>query len=86
MQKKQVAIMPVSMQQDLAVSKFPTDAAYEIRNMRIVTNDSNTSLCLTNERGNSLVNLELNDSVILGYVYVEDYIITFSKGTKDYIY
>lgn len=86
MQKKQVAIMPVSMQQDLAVSKFPADAAYEIRNMRIVTNDSNTSLCLTNERGNSLVNLELNDSVILGYVYVEDYIITFSKGTKDYIY
>lgn len=86
MQKKQVAIMPVSMQQDLAVSKFPADAAYEIRNMRIVTNGSNTSLCLTNEKGNSLVNLELNSSVILGYVYVEDYIIAFSKGTKDYIY
>ncbi len=86
MQKKQVAIMPISMQQDLAVSKFPADAAYEIRNMRIVTNGSNTSLCLTNEKGNSLVNLELNNSVILGYVYVEDYIIAFSKGTKDYIY
>ena len=86
MQKKQVAIMPISMQQDLAVSKFPADAAYEIRNMRIVTNGSNTSLCLTNEKGNSLINLELNNSVILGYVYVEDYIIAFSKGTKDYIY
>lgn len=86
MQKKQVSIIPKSMQQDLAVSQFPANAAYEIRNMRIVTNGSNTSLCLTNEKGNSLVNLELNNSVILGYVYVEDYIIAFSKGTKDYIY
>lgn len=86
MQKKQVAIMPVSMQQDLAVNQFPTNAAYEIRNMRITTNGSNTSLCLTNERGNSYISLELNNSIVLGYVYVEDYIIAFSKGTKDYIY
>lgn len=87
MQKKQVAIIPVSMQQDLAVNKFPADAAYEIRNMRIITNGSNTSFCLTNEKGNSNVNLALNNSTILGYVYVEDYIIAFSKNEKyDYIY
>lgn len=86
MQKKQASIIPRSMQQDLAVSQFPNDTAYEIRNMRIVTTGDNTSLCLTNEKGNSLVNLNLDNSTILGYVYVEDYIIAFSKGNKDYIY
>lgn len=86
MQKKQASIIPRSMQQDLAVSQFPNDAAYEIRNMRIVTTGDNTSLCLTNEKGNSLVNLNLDNSTILGYIYVEDYIVAFSKGNKDYIY
>lgn len=86
MQKKQVSIMPRSMQQDLAVSQFSADTAYEIRNMRIITTGDNTSLCLTNEKGNSYVELDLNNSTILGYVYVEDYIVAFSKGNKDYIY
>ena len=41
MQKKQVSIIPKSMQQDLAVSQFPADAAYTIRNMRVVTTGDN---------------------------------------------
>lgn len=50
MQKKQISIVPKSMQQDLAVSQFPADAAYSIRNMRIVTTGKDTSLCLVNEK------------------------------------
>ena len=79
MQKKQVAIMPVSMQQDLAVNKFPANAAYEIRNMRLVTTGDDTSLCLVNEKSN--LNTEITiEGTVLGVQVINEYAIVFSKS------
>lgn len=85
MQKKQVPIIPSGMQQDLTVAQFPSDAAYEIRNMRVITTGDNTSLCLVNEKGNSKVE-EFNGTV-LGVQVINDYAIVFSKvdATRDSI-
>lgn len=88
MQKKQVSIIPKSMQQDLAVSQFPNDAAFEIRNMRIVTTGDNTSLCLVNEKSNSK-ELEFQQNiVVIGFQIVNNYVILFVKesDTSDAIY
>lgn len=78
MQKKQVSIIPKSMQQDLAVSQFPTDAAYTIRNMRIVTTGDDTSLCLVNEKSNSEA-LTIQGTVI-GTQVINNYAILFVTG------
>lgn len=63
MQKKQALIVPKSMQKDLAVSQFPNDSAYDIRNMRLITTGDRTSLCLTNEKSNKRV-LSITGTVI----------------------
>lgn len=82
MQKKQVAIMPVSMQQDLAVNKFPANAAYEIRNMRLVTTGDDTSLCLVNEKSN--LNTEITiEGTVLGVQVINEYAIVFSKSESN---
>lgn len=93
MQKKQVTIMPRSMQQDISVNQFPSDAAYEIRNMRIVTTGDNTSLCLVNEKGNKQVTLYtaagIFSDTILGICTIKDRLVLFSKDrvtSTDHIY
>lgn len=89
MQKKQMLIVPKGMQQDITVSQFPSDAAYNIKNMRLVSTGSNTTLCLTNEKGNKLITPENTNikGVVLGQTYVENYVIIFTHSTtKDYIY
>lgn len=78
MQKKQVSIIPKSMQQDLAVSQFPADAAYTIRNMRVVTTGDDTSLCLVNEKSNSEA-LTIQGTVI-GTQVINNYAILFVTG------
>lgn len=80
MQKKQVSIIPKSMQQDLAVSQFPSDAAYTIRNMRVVTTGDDTSLCLVNEKSNSEV-LTIQGTVI-GTQVINNCAILFVTGLK----
>lgn len=80
MQKKQVSIIPKSMQQDLAVSQFPADAAYTIRNMRVVTTGDDTSLCLVNEKSNSEV-LTIQGTVI-GTQVINNCAILFVTGLK----
>ena len=80
MQKKQVSIIPKSMQQDLAVSQFPADAAYTIRNMRVVTTGDDTSLCLVNEKSNSEV-LTIQGTVI-GTQVINNYAILFVTGLE----
>lgn len=76
MQKKQAPITPLGMQQDLAVSQFPNNMAYEINNMRIVTTGSDTSLCLTNEKSNkkviefvgTIIGLQVIQKVVIAFV------------------
>lgn len=89
MQKKQMLIVPKGMQQDIAVSQFPSDTAYSIKNMRLVSEGANTTLCLTNEKGNRLVIPENNtiEGIVLGQCYVENYVVIFTHSdTNDYIY
>ena len=49
------------MTRDLAASKFSPEYAYENHNIRIAATDSNTSLGLTNEKGNALASIVLDD-------------------------
>lgn len=83
MQQKQQSIIPKSMQQDIAVSQFPADTAYELRNMRIITTGDNTSLCLTNEKGNSKELILSNVKNVLGCQEFLDKVILFCKTTND---
>lgn len=85
MQKKQYVIIPNKMVRDVAVSRFPSDAAYTLRNIRIVTNDSNDTFALTNEQGNSSTGIELGKVRMIGAAsivelaaifYIEDGIFT----------
>ena len=79
MEKKQQLIIPKSIQKDISVSQFPSDAAIDMRNMRVVTTGDSTTLCLVNERGN-----ELKESVrgtIIGIQVINKYIVVFTTDT-----
>lgn len=76
MEKKQVIITPNGMQKDIAVSQFPNNAAYDLRNFRIVTTGDNTTLCLTNEKSNKKV-LTLEGTVI-GVQTINQYAVIFT--------
>ena len=72
MEKKQQLIIPKSIQKDISVSQFPSDAAIDMRNMRVVTTGDSTTLCLVNERGNSK-ELEITGTII-GVQAINNYI------------
>lgn len=50
MQKKQVAISPQGIQQDIAVTNFSPNFAYSLTNFRVITTGDNTSTILVNEK------------------------------------
>lgn len=88
MERKQASIVPKSMQQDISVNLFPNDAAYEIRNMRIVTTGDNTTLSLVNEKSNKqiTINGDLQGDII-GAISIGEFIVIFTVGSDyDYIY
>ena len=84
------------MQQDISKSKFSNEYAYEVRNARLLATDSQTTLAVTNERGNKeyIVTDGKNPvaikGTILGHCEVNDYIVLFTHDTnttpKDHIY
>ena len=81
------------IQRDLSVSKFNAEFAFDAQNIRITARDSNTLLSVSNERGNKEIPLFNSsgstvqlDGILLGYKELNDYIILFTKGTKDNIY
>lgn len=57
MQRKQTSIFPFKgINKDSSVARITSEEAFDIRNMRIVTDGSdNGNLCLTNEKGNKLI-------------------------------
>lgn len=83
MQKKQMLVVPQSMQQDIAVSQFPNNAAYELRNMRIVSTGDNTTLCLTNEKSNLDTELQIEGTILGIQVIKTPYTINGEKVIKD---
>lgn len=84
------------MNQDLAVSSFSPEFAYENYNLRITANETNTLLSLTNEKGNVQLQPEKPDNYIqgraLGYAVISDKIVLFTHNdnvndtTPDRIY
>lgn len=52
MEIKQTQLIPRGMAQDLSISKFNPDFAYENRNIRITAREDSALLSITNERGN----------------------------------
>lgn len=88
MERKQVSIVPKSMQQDISVSLFPNDAAYEIRNMRIVTTGDSTTLSLVNEKSNKQITIQGDfEGDIIGTITVGYYVVIFTVGSSyDHIY
>ena len=51
MEIKQTQLIPRGMAQDLSISKFNPDFAYENRNIRITAREDSALLSITNERG-----------------------------------
>lgn len=86
MKKDVFSIIPVGMQKDISVNQFPNNMAFNIKNMRIVsTGDSNTTLCLTNEKGNDIA-LTI-EGIVIGTQILNDVVILFTTdNTTGYIY
>ena len=84
MKKDVFSIIPIGMQKDISVNQFPNNMAFNIKNMRIVsTGNSNTTLCLVNEKGNVLDNITPTDlkstikGIVIGTQILNDVIILF---------
>jgi hypothetical protein len=68
------------MNQDLAVSSFSPEFAYENFNLRVTATDNNTLLSLTNEKGNRLLNSTTSApfGFTLGYAVIGDNLVLFT--------
>lgn len=79
MQKKQFNITPTKIVQDIAPNKFPNDAAFSIRNMKINNQEDGAVLSLVTEKGNTMslkingIVLHIQDCIELGVLlFVKD--------------
>lgn len=74
------------MRRDLDESVASNEFAYENMNFRILATDDNTTLALTNEKGNSKIpNIELEGTAI-GTAVINNHLVVFTTGNKDRIY
>jgi len=92
---KDITFMVKGMQRDLSISKFNSDYAYEMMNMRLTARENNTLLSVTNEKGTS--ELVLRDSSnnpititgnYVGHCVLNEYIVLFTTDNagNDKIY
>ena len=71
------------MTRDLAVSKFNSEHAYEIKNMRLWATDDSTSLSLINEKGTLDTGIEIQGMPV-GQAVINDKLILFTaKDIQD---
>lgn len=52
------------MQRDTSVSKASNEYVFEAHNIRITARDNNTLFSITNEKGNKLINTDINTNII----------------------
>lgn len=84
--QKQVTFKTKGMQRDLAASAFNSEFAYENKNVRIATDDSNTMYSLVNERGPKLASIDGLDSIegtVIGEATIGNELILFTADTED---
>lgn len=87
--KKVIKFKPKGMNRDLSKATFSPEFSYENKNVRFVTNEANSLLSITNEKGpeyNEKLSRHIENTSVLGYTTLNDTIILFCKGEdKDYI-
>lgn len=75
------------MQRDLSKTNFNPEYSFENNNIRFITNDENSLMEITNERGPKDLSISINGNV-LGYCYIKELniIVIFSHdNNNDYI-
>lgn len=84
MTPKVAEFLNLGMRRDVADSKVSNDHVYENYNVRIDTNDGDTTFSATNERGNLNKGVQI-PGTILGVCELLDGVVIFSTNTNDYI-
>ena len=80
MQKKQQVISPIKINRDLTPTKFPSDAAFNITNMKVIANEELSTLSIETEHGNTY-STSL-PGTILGVQPFDDFAIVFTRYSK----
>ena len=80
MQKKQQLISPIKINRDLTPTKFPSDAAFNITNMKVIANEELSTLSIETEPGNTY-STSL-PGTILGIQPFDDFAIVFTRYSK----
>lgn len=87
MQQKQAQYIIKGMQRDLSISKASSEYSYENVNIRLTARENSTLLSATNEKGNKEILLDtVIDGTLIGNCTLNNYMLLFTKGTKDNIY
>ena len=84
--KKVIKFKPKGMNRDLSKANFSPEFSYENKNIRFTTNEANSLMSITNERGPeevSRITKAVGNRTILGYSALEDNIILFCKGENE---
>lgn len=94
---KKIYFQPTGMNRDISQHMYSPQKAYEIRNMRIMATDDQTTLALVNEMGTSVLTVDnstyegnlttidsfVDDAIIIGSARYEDYIVYFATTTTE---
>ena len=92
MAKKQMMWKTKGMNRDLSVSAFNPEFSFMNKNLRLSTNEGNTTMSWVNERGPKEIEIEDTDGNALdgtpiGVAVLNEYLVLFTTtGLKDYIY
>lgn len=91
---KSIQFQATGMTRDMSQHVFDASSAYEIRNMRLIATDDQTTLALVNEKGTSLMSGGEDEDedgldtateikgIVIGSIRYEDYIIYFTTTTE----
>lgn len=78
MERKAFPLINQGMNRDLSISKSGESAAYENHNIRILATDHDTTLSVTNERGNKEIPLDDIEGILIGWNVLNEYVIIFT--------
>lgn len=84
--KQIMRFKPKGMNRDLSKANFSPEFSYENKNIRFTTNEANSLMSITNEKGPKLesrISEAVEKRTILGYSTLEDNIILFCKSNID---
>lgn len=83
MERKAFPLINQGMNRDLSISKSGESAAYENHNIRILATDHDTTLSVTNERGNKEIPLDDIEGILIGWNVLNEYVVIFTTEKHD---